>query len=46
MVHADMTDDVAWALCKAIEARKAVMPTDNYRPLDVTQLCSDDEETA
>lgn len=30
-----MTDDVAWVLHKAIEARKATMATDNYSPLDV-----------
>ncbi|MFQ5851174.1 MAG: TAXI family TRAP transporter solute-binding subunit [Candidatus Binatia bacterium] len=45
VVHADMPDDVAYALCEAIEARKDVIPTDNYRPLDVAQLCADDEET-
>lgn len=45
IVHADMADDVAYALCEAIEARKLVIPTDNYRPLDLTQLCSISEET-
>ncbi len=45
VVHADMPDDVAYALCEAIEARKNVLPTDNYKPLDVAQLCADDEET-
>jgi len=45
VVHADMPDDVAYALCEAIEARKDVMPTDNYRPLDIAQLCADDGET-
>lgn len=45
IVHADMADDVAYALCEAIEARKLLIPTDNYRPLDLAQLCSISEET-
>ena len=46
VVHADMADDVAYALCEAIEARKDAIPTDNYKPLELSQLCSDNEETA
>ncbi len=46
VVHADMPDDVAYALCEAIEARKDAIPTDNYKPMNLSQLCSDDEETA
>jgi TRAP-type uncharacterized transport system substrate-binding protein len=45
IVHADMPDDVAYALCEAIEARKLLIPTDNYRPLDLAQLCTITEET-
>ena len=45
IVHADMEDDVAYALCEAIEARKLVIPTDNFRPLDMVQLCTPDPET-
>jgi len=45
IVHADMPDDVAYALCEAIEARKLAIPTDNFRPLDLAQLCTIDEET-
>jgi TRAP-type uncharacterized transport system substrate-binding protein len=45
VVHADMEDAVAYALCEAIELRKDAIPTDNYRPLDLAQLCSGDEET-
>lgn len=45
IVHADMPDDVAYALCEAIEARKLAIPTDNYKPLDLVQLCTIDEET-
>jgi TRAP-type uncharacterized transport system substrate-binding protein len=45
IVHADMADDVAHALCEAIEARKLMIPTDNYRPLDLAQLCTIGPET-
>lgn len=44
VVRADMPDDVAYALCQAIERRKELMPTDNYKPLDMAQLCANDEE--
>jgi TRAP-type uncharacterized transport system substrate-binding protein len=44
IVHARMPDDVAYALCEAIEQRKDVFPTDNYRPLDIAQLCANDEQ--
>lgn len=44
IVRADMRDDVAYALCETIEKRKDTIPTDNYKPLDVAQLCSNDEE--
>jgi TRAP-type uncharacterized transport system substrate-binding protein len=45
IVHKDMPDDLAYALCEAIEARKLVIPTDNYRPVNMVQLCTPDEET-
>ncbi len=45
IVRADMPDDVAYALCETIEKRKDMMPTDNYRPLDIAQLCANDEES-
>jgi TRAP-type uncharacterized transport system substrate-binding protein len=45
IVHADMPDDVAYALCEALEARKLVIPTDNFKPMDLVQLCTPDEET-
>ncbi len=45
IVHADMEDSVAYALCEAIEARKLAIPTDNFRPLDMVQLCTPDAET-
>src|SRR5215510_5644532 len=44
IVRADMPEEVAYALCEAIEARKAIMPTDNFKPLDMTQLCANDHE--
>jgi TRAP-type uncharacterized transport system substrate-binding protein len=44
VIHAGMPEDVAYALCEAIEARKALMPTDNFKPLDMAQLCANDEE--
>ena len=45
VVHADMPDDVAYALCEAIEARKLVIPADNFKALNLAQLCNPDEET-
>jgi TRAP-type uncharacterized transport system substrate-binding protein len=45
IVRADMRDDVAYALCETIEKRKDLMPTDNYKPLDIAQLCANDEES-
>ena len=44
IVRADMPDDSAYAICEAIEKRKEVIPTDNYKPLDMAQLCTNDEE--
>lgn len=44
IVRADMKDDVAYAICEAIERRKDVIPTDNYKPLNMAQLCANDEE--
>jgi TRAP-type uncharacterized transport system substrate-binding protein len=44
VVRANMPEDVAYALCEAIDVRKATMPTDNFKPLDMAQLCANDEE--
>lgn len=44
IVRADMRDETAYAICEAIERRKDVIPTDNYKPLDMPQLCANDEE--
>ena len=45
IVRAEMPDDVAYALCETIDKRKDMMPTDNYKPLDIAQLCANDEES-
>ena len=44
IVRADLRDDVAYALCETMERRKDLIPTDNYKTLDLAQLCADDEE--
>ena len=44
IVRADMPDEAAYAICEAIEKRKEVIPTDNYKPLEIAQLCANDEE--
>jgi TRAP-type uncharacterized transport system substrate-binding protein len=44
VVNAAMPEDVAYALCEAIEMRKALMPTDNFKPLNMAQLCANDQE--
>ncbi|MGH7854877.1 MAG: TAXI family TRAP transporter solute-binding subunit, partial [Candidatus Binatia bacterium] len=45
IVRADMPDEVAYALCEAIEKRQECIPTDNFKPLDIAQLCANDGET-
>jgi TRAP-type uncharacterized transport system substrate-binding protein len=45
IVHADMEDEIAYALCEALEDRKLVIPTDNFKPMSLVQLCTPDEET-
>lgn len=44
IVHADMPNEVAYALCEAIELRKDLIPTDNFKKLSVAQLCRNDDE--
>ena len=44
VVRADMPNDVAYALCEAIEKRKDSIPTDNFKPIHMAQLCANDEE--
>ena len=44
IVRADMPTAVAYALCEAIEQRKRVIPTDNFKPLSMAQLCANDDE--
>jgi TRAP-type uncharacterized transport system substrate-binding protein len=44
VVRADMPTDVAYALCEAIELRRKAMPTDNFKPLNIADLCANDYE--
>jgi TRAP-type uncharacterized transport system substrate-binding protein len=44
IVHAQLPNQVAYALCEAIELRKEAIPTDNFKTLDMAQLCSNDDE--
>lgn len=44
VVRDDMPDDVAYALCEAIELRRKAIPTDNFRPLELADLCANSEE--
>jgi TRAP-type uncharacterized transport system substrate-binding protein len=44
IVHAGMPNKVAYALCEAVEKRRDLIPTDNYKALDMAQLCANDEE--
>jgi TRAP-type uncharacterized transport system substrate-binding protein len=44
IVHADMPNEVAYALCEAIELRKDSIPTDNFKRLSIKQLCANDDE--
>jgi len=44
VVHTDLPDDVAYALCEAIEKRRKFIPSDNFKPIDIRQLCANDAE--
>lgn len=44
VVRDDMPDDVAYALCEAIELRRKAIPTDNFQPLNIADLCANNEE--
>jgi uncharacterized protein len=44
VVHKDMPNDVAYAICEAIAAKRRVLPTDNFKPLRLAQLSADDAE--
>ncbi len=44
VVRADMAAGVAYALCEAIELRRKTIPTDNFKPLNIAQLCANDVE--
>jgi hypothetical protein len=32
------------SVCPMSDARKALIPTDNFKPLDMAQLCANDDE--
>jgi len=44
VVHADLPNDVAHAICEAIEKRRLSIPTDNFKPISIKQLCANDSE--
>ncbi|HEY6198368.1 MAG TPA: TAXI family TRAP transporter solute-binding subunit [Candidatus Binatia bacterium] len=44
VVHRNMPNDVAYAICEAIELKRRALPTDNFKPLSIGQLCADDGE--
>ncbi|HEX9443709.1 MAG TPA: TAXI family TRAP transporter solute-binding subunit [Candidatus Binatia bacterium] len=44
VVHKNMPAAVAYALCEAIHAKRRALPTDNFKPLRIAQLCADDAE--
>jgi len=44
IVHAELPNEVAYAICEAIELRKDAIPTDNFKKLDMAQLCRNDDE--
>ena len=44
IVRADLPNEIAYALCEAIEMRKDIIPTDNYKKLDMAQLCGNDDQ--
>jgi hypothetical protein len=43
VVRADMPNDVAFALCEAIEKRN-ILFHGQLKPVDIRQLCANDEE--
>jgi TRAP-type uncharacterized transport system substrate-binding protein len=44
VVHADLPNEVAYAICEAIEKRRKLIPTDNFKPIRMQQLCANDAE--
>lgn len=43
-VHADLPNDVAYAICEAIEKRRNLIPSDNFKSINMRQLCANDGE--
>jgi len=44
VVRTDLPDQVAYALCEAIENRRKLIPSDNFKPINLKQLCANDDE--
>ena len=44
VVRPDMPDDIVYAPCEAIELRRAAFPTDNFRLLNIANLCANSTE--
>jgi len=44
VVRADMPNDVAYAHCEALALRRNAIPTDNFRPLRIADLCANGDE--
>jgi len=42
--HAEMPEEVAYALCEAIALRRDSIPVDQEGPLEAPSLCTDTEE--
>jgi TRAP-type uncharacterized transport system substrate-binding protein len=43
ITHRWMPNELAYAVCEAIDARQTVIPVDDERPLDMTKLCRSSE---
>lgn len=41
ITHRWLSDDIAYAICEAIDARKNVIPVDDISPLNMKKLCRD-----
>ncbi|HVO93207.1 MAG TPA: TAXI family TRAP transporter solute-binding subunit [Terriglobales bacterium] len=44
VVHADLPNDIAYAICEGIEKRRKAIPSDNFKPISMRQLCANDSE--
>lgn len=44
ITHRWLDDDLAYAICEAIDARQKIIPVDDESPLDMQRLCRDTED--